>query len=79
MLSLKLWYDVDDGAKDDFASRVRSVPLNRFFKHNKLFLTKNLEVVNALPKYPHDCSEDEKFMVESMARQVINLSIYPAA
>jgi len=61
--------------KDKFVARVRAVPLNRLFKHNKIFFTKDLEVVDAIAKYPHECSEEQKFMMESTARQVINMSI----
>ena len=61
--------------KDEFTAQIRAVPLNRFFKHKKICFSSDLEVVNYLPKYPHGCSDNEKTMVESVARSVINMAI----
>jgi hypothetical protein len=61
--------------KTDFPARVRAVPLNRLLKHNKIFFLKDLKVVDAIPKYPQGCNEKEKFLVESMARNAINMSL----
>ncbi len=49
--------------------------MNRLFKHNRLFFAKDLKVVDAIPKYPQECNEEEKFIVESTARMSINVSI----
>lgn len=61
--------------KTDFPARVRAVPLNRLLKHRKIFFSDTLQVIQAIPKYPHECDEHEKFMLESMARSAINMSI----
>lgn len=61
--------------KTDFPAQVRAVPLNRLLKHRKILFSEHLEVVKAIPKYPHECDEHEKFIVESMARTSINMSI----
>jgi len=62
--------------KDAYASRVRIVPLDRLFKHDKIRIFDTLkEILEAIPKYPSACSEDFKSRVESFARTVINMEI----
>ena len=58
-------------AKDLYAGHIRAVPLNRLFKHNKIFLPKG-ELTDLLPKYPVECTEDDKYYVQSFARTTIN-------
>ncbi|MFZ5768623.1 MAG: DUF5677 domain-containing protein [Bacillota bacterium] len=62
--------------KDEFAGRVRAVPLNRLLKHGKIKLVAGLPVVELLPRYPHGLTDDERYHVESMARNVINMAIH---
>jgi hypothetical protein len=61
--------------KDKFAGRIRAIPLNRLFKHNKLFIFKGLPVADLLGKYPGGLSEDEQYHVESVARNTINITM----
>ena len=59
-------------AKDLHAGHIRGLPVNRSFKHNKLFLNNNLPVTELIPKYPANCTEDEKYHVQSFARTTMN-------
>jgi len=61
--------------KDQFAGRIRAIPLNRLFKHNKLFVAKGLAVIDLLPKYPMGLTDEELFLVESFARSTIRITI----
>ena len=60
-------------AKDLHAGHIRAVPLNRMFKHNRLYLRKGMPVVELLPKYPVGCTEDEKYRVQQFARIAMNM------
>lgn len=56
-------------AKDDHSGSVRALPLNRFFKHNKLYVTTQMmDLVEAIEKYP----QGDRYHVESFARNIIN-------
>lgn len=60
-------------AKDYHSGHVRAVPLNRLFKHNKLFIFKDMKkAVDLLPKYPDLCNDDEKYYIQSFARNIMN-------
>ncbi len=59
-------------AKDLVAGHIRALPLNRFFKHDKIGL-RSKEVVDLLPKYPGDCNDDQKYRVQQFARMVTNM------
>lgn len=59
--------------KDEFGGRVRSVALNRLFKHDKLKIAADLSVVPLLERYPTGCSEDERAQVEAFARSTLNM------
>jgi hypothetical protein len=61
--------------KDRVAGRIRAIPLNRLFKHNKLFIAKGLSVVGLLGKYPSGLTEDEQNLVESFARSTLGMMI----
>jgi hypothetical protein len=61
--------------KDAFAGRLRAIPLNRLFKHNKLFIAKGLSVADLLPKYPSGLTEQEQYLVESMARSMLGMLV----
>ncbi|HSY33011.1 MAG TPA: DUF5677 domain-containing protein [Verrucomicrobiae bacterium] len=49
--------------------------MNRLFKHNKLTIFKELQIVDLLPKYPGNLTDDEKYHVESFARSTLNMII----
>ncbi|MDR4503719.1 MAG: DUF5677 domain-containing protein [Candidatus Scalindua sp.] len=61
-------------AKDLYAGNLRAVPLNRLFKHNKLFLKAGVcdDLASLLSKYPVNCSEYEQYRVQQFARNSIN-------
>lgn len=61
-------------AKDLYAGHIRALPLNRLFKHNKIFLLKEKmeELAELIPKYPGKCTEEEKYYVQSFARTTMN-------
>ena len=61
-------------AKDLYAGHIRALPLNRLFKHDKIFLNAGIfdDLVALLPKYPIDCSEKEKYRVQQFARITMN-------
>jgi len=61
--------------KDSFTARIRAIPVNRLFKHKKLFLAKSLPVVDLLPRYPVGLTEDERDHVEAFARSTMNMAI----
>ena len=55
---------------------MRALPLNRLFKHNKIFLTRGKfdDLIDLLPKYPVNCTEDEQYRVQQFARITMNLT-----
>lgn len=59
--------------KDLYTGHIRAVPLNRLFKHNKIFYKKGMKVADLLHKYPGQCTEDEKYYVQSHARIQMNM------
>lgn len=63
-------------AKDLYAGHLRALPLNRLFKHNKIFLTRGKfdDLIDLLPKYPVNCTEDEQYRVQQFARITMNLT-----
>lgn len=65
--------------KDTFAGRTRAIPLNRLFKHKKLFIAKGLPVVDLLPKYPSGLTEQEQRHVESFARSTLGMLVQQRA
>jgi len=62
--------------KDLYAGNIRAIPLGRMFKHNKLFLSPAVgkELTVLLPKYPGQCTEDEKYQVQQFARTSMNMT-----
>jgi hypothetical protein len=60
-------------AKDLHTGHIRAIPLNRQFQHQKLFLNKGMEVTELIPKYPINCTDDEKYHVQSFARNNLNM------
>lgn len=65
--------------KDAFAGRIRAIPLNRLFKHKKLFVAKGLSVVDLLPKYPSGLTEQQQRHVESFARSTLGMLVQERA
>lgn len=65
---LRLW-----PGKDLHAGHIRAVPLSRLFKHDRIQLHREMEVVDLLPKYPTGCDEDEKYHVQQFARMAMNM------
>lgn len=63
-------------AKNLYAGHLRALPLNRLFKHNKLFLKAGIfeDLVELLPKYPVNCSESEQYRVQQFARNTLNIT-----
>lgn len=59
-------------AKDDYAGHIRAIPLNRAFKHKKIFIRAGMPIIDLLPKYPGGCTEDERYRVQSFARTFMN-------
>ncbi len=59
-------------AKDNHCGFCRAIPLNRYFKHKKIFLTSNLaETIKAVEQYPLG----DRYRVETLARNIINHDI----
>jgi hypothetical protein len=61
--------------KDAFAGRVRAIPLDRMFHHDRLKIPRGISVEKLLPKYPPYCTADERYQVESFARNTLNMTI----
>lgn len=59
--------------KDEFAGRIRTLPMTRLLKHGKLYFAEGLKVTTLIPKYPHHLNETDRYSVESTARQLINM------
>jgi len=55
------------------SSQLRTIPTARMFKHNKLFLVEGMAVVDLLPGYPVDLSEEDQRHVEQWARNTWNI------
>jgi len=60
--------------KDYFPGHVRAIPLKRYLKHNKVKICRDISVIELLPKYPADCTDEEQYRVQSFARSLINVS-----
>ncbi len=58
--------------KDLFVGHLRAAPLNRLFKHNKIFLFKELPVIELIPRYPGGCTDEERYHVQQFARSTLN-------
>ena len=61
--------------KDLHAGHIRALPLNRAFKHNKIYYNSDMTIVDLLPKYPGKCTEEEQYLVQQHARIEMNLMI----
>ena len=74
----KLVIDLYPG-KDEHAGHLRFLTADRLAKHGRVRLPANLPVVPLLKKYPHGCSADERWLVQSVARSFANLAYQQAA
>ncbi|HDH43931.1 MAG TPA: hypothetical protein ENG66_00785 [Thermococcus sp.] len=59
--------------KDELAGRLRVLPFIRLLKHRKVFFPRGMEIVEAMPRYPHNCTEEEKRQIESFCRTIVNM------
>jgi hypothetical protein len=55
------------------SSQARTIPVARAFKYDKLVLTRDLEVVGLLPKYPTELTVEEQLHVEQWNRTMWNI------
>jgi hypothetical protein len=55
------------------SSQVRMIPVARGFKHGKIFLTRGMEVVDLLSKYPTGLNEEDQLHVEQWNRNMWNI------
>jgi len=60
--------------KSEYATQCRMLPLSRLFKHNKLFLSKDLdpELLDGIPLYPYG-TESQRNKVEYFGRLTMNM------
>lgn len=59
-------------AKDDHGGLCRALPLNRYFKHNKIKISSKMEdTIKAIETYPHG----DRYRAEAFARTVINMDL----
>ena len=59
--------------KDDYTGHLRSLPLSRSLKHGKVFFPVDFRFADVLPRYPIECTDDEKSQVQSFARNLTNM------
>ena len=59
-------------ANDSYAGHLRVLPFGRLLKHGKIHLLRDLEVVDLLPKYPTQLSEEERLHVQQFVRTALN-------
>jgi Family of unknown function (DUF5677) len=59
--------------KDRPSSQVRTIPVARAFKHEKIVLQRGMEVIDLLPKYPTGLNEEEQLHVEQWNRNMWNV------
>ncbi|HOI55945.1 MAG TPA: DUF5677 domain-containing protein [Phycisphaerae bacterium] len=61
-------------AKDNYAGHIRLLPVTRPMKHGKIHIASSHSVADILPRYPHDCTEDERYIAQSFGRTQVNMS-----
>jgi len=61
--------------KDSYTGYLRMIPLRPLFEMGKIHLTKSLDIIELLPKYPHDLSDEDRAYCESFGRNVLNMVI----
>lgn len=57
--------------KDPYSGYLRMIPLRRLFESGKIFLPKTLKIVELLPKYPHNLSDEDRSFCESFGRAIV--------
>ncbi|MFO8050213.1 MAG: DUF5677 domain-containing protein [Thermoplasmatota archaeon] len=67
--SLMRLYD----AKEHYTANIRIIPLKRLFKHGKIRLPSQADIIDLLPKYPDKLDDDKQYYVESFGRNIINM------
>lgn len=62
-------------AKDEYAGHIRTLPITRLFKHGKIYLPNGgmPDLVDALPRYPYQCTQEEKMRVQQFSRIQMNM------
>jgi len=58
---------------DLHAGHIRVFPLARMLKHGRLRFPQGMEIVDLLPKYPKQCTDEEKYFVQQFARTTMNI------
>jgi len=59
--------------KDMHTGHIRVMPLSRALKHGKIYFKRGMEIAELLPKYPGECNEEEKYYVQSQARNMMHM------
>jgi hypothetical protein len=59
--------------KDEYCGYLRMMPLKRILKHGRMRFPMNMPIVDLLPKYPINCTDEEKRMIESFGRSTVNM------
>ena len=55
------------------AGHIRTIALNRLFKHAAATLNADMAVCELLPKYADGCTEKEQYRVQQFARNIMNM------
>lgn len=61
--------------RGELATAVRVVSFGRLLKGGRMLLPRHLPLASLLPKYPQDCSEDERAEVESLVRSAVGVHL----
>jgi hypothetical protein len=59
--------------KDEYCGYLRMMPLKRIIKHGRVMFPMKMPIVELLPKYPINCTIEEKRMIESFGRSTVNI------
>jgi hypothetical protein len=70
----RLVVDMIDG-RGELATAARMAVFGRTLKGGKLFFPRGMETLDLLPRYPDQCSDDERRLVESFVRATQNAYI----
>jgi hypothetical protein len=70
----KLVFELMPG-KTEFPGHIRTIPFQRPLKHGKMHFSSHMtDILDLLPKYPTECTEDEKKHVQSFTRNALNMT-----
>jgi hypothetical protein len=61
-------------AKDDFAGHCRMMPLGRILKHGRIAVPRDFALMDVLPRYPGNCTDEERRSVQSFGRITVNMN-----